>query len=450
MLALFSNAQNFGKYYPYWAEAAGDVVIAYDDGYAILGFAYIGDMENYLFVIRTNLNGDTLWTKQIDIGTSGSSRRYISAYIKDDAGNLYLAPTFSDSANLIKLSYDFEIVWSRMYAPEIEIKQILLSKENSLLFTGENSQQEHCLYKADTSGNIIWQSVALTHFNWQSSLAYSPAILEMDNTNIVMASVLTSFIGTQICNLYTFTQDGDTISSSPMPWILTDIHSDGSKLIGLAHTESGWDNWENNFLVGILPDGTILSEKSLIFHPLRASLNKFIRNSDNQLVATGTVSSSTMQKTQIILHGMSATGDSLWTNLFLSSNDTWPFDITLSNIPGYVVTGFLKDSNDKIAPFLLKTDSLGAISSLGIKEPSLKHGFSVYPNPANEYFVIETQKSEAGSTFSLSDVTGRKVAQQIITGEKTVLPTTHLKAGIYFYRIENGQEISTGKVMVVK
>jgi len=92
LITIYTSAQNFGNYYPYWEEAVGDVVIAYDDGYAILGFANSGDMDNYLFVLRTNLNGDTLWSKQIDIGNTGSSLGYISACTQDNMGNLYLAP----------------------------------------------------------------------------------------------------------------------------------------------------------------------------------------------------------------------------------------------------------------------------------------------------------------------------------------------------------------------
>lgn len=455
LITIYTSAQNFGNYYPYWEEAVGDVVIAYDDGYAILGFANSGEMDNYLFVLRTNLNGDTLWSKQIDIGNTGSSLGYISACTQDNMGNLYLAPKYSDSANLIKLSYDFEIVWLRIFAPEIEIKQLLISKDNSLLFTGINSLQEHCLYKSDTAGNIIWQSVALAHFGWQFSLAYSPAILEMDNNNIVMASVLTSIIGTPMCDLYTFTQDGDTISSSPMPWILTDMDTDGNKLIGIAHTESGSVYWEDNLLVNILPDGTLLSEKSLIFHPLRVSLYRFVRNTDNQFVATGAVSSPTMQETQIILHGMSLTGDSLWTNLFLSSRDTWPNDIALSNTPGYVVTGFFKDSNDKIAPFLLKTDSLGNINTLGINKPKNTYQFSVYPNPANKYVVFDLKEDLISNNLIqqivyITDAYGRLADKIIIAGGKTVWDTSNVTSGVYLYHFYGGTCIKSGKVLILK
>lgn len=455
LINFFASAQNFGNYYPYWEEAVGDVVIAYDDGYAILGFANKGGMENYLFVIRTDLNGDSLWSKLIDIGSMGSSPGYISAYTQDNMGNLYLAPKYSNLANLIKLSNNFEIVWSRVFEPEIEIKQLLISKDNSLLFTGVNSLKEHRLYKSDTDGNILWQSAALTHFGWQSSLGYSPAILVMDNNNIALASVLSSLIGTQMCDLYIFTQDGDTISSYPMPWILTDINTDGNQLIGLAHNESGPGIWEDNVLVKILPDGTILSEKSLNFHPFRVSLYKFVRNTDNQLVATGAVSSSTMQQTQIILHGMSLTGDSLWTNMFLSSNDTWPYDIALSNTPGYVVTGSLIDSNDKIAPFLLKTDSMGNINTLGINEPEITCQLSIYPNPANEYVVFDLKEDLTGNYLmqqmvDITDAYGRFVDRIINSKGKTIWDTGNVTSGVYLYHFYGGTSIKSGKVLILK
>ncbi len=122
MLTFFANAQYFGKQYPYWNVASSDAVIPYDDGYAMLGYANTGYNDSYLFIIRTDLNGDTLWTKQVE-GSMGNSYNYINALTQDSDGDIYVAPwRYTDSADLIKLSSDFEVLWMRKFDPQIEIK----------------------------------------------------------------------------------------------------------------------------------------------------------------------------------------------------------------------------------------------------------------------------------------------------------------------------------------
>lgn len=447
LLTLFASAQYFGKQYPYWEEAGGDAVIAYDDGYAIMGFASKSYKDNYLFIIRTDLNGDTLWKKEVDVGNNGISLGYISAYSRDSDGSIYLAPRGADSASLIKLSADFEVLWMRKYEPGIEIKQLTICKDNNLLFNGKNALNEHRLYKADKEGNILWQTVALLYKIGQFSLSYSPAILEMDDNSIVLASVFSTGIEVHACDIHHFTQDGDTISSTSFEWVLTDVHADGNKLIGLAHYEWGLDYpWQDNLLVNFQPDGTILWSNLLNFAPHTFSFYKFIQNSEGELIAAGRASSVYGQDDHVVLHGMSATGDSLWSSLSMPSDETWPFAIALSNDGGYVVTGYSKDSSYKDVPFLLKTDARGTLS---VDEPVIRQVISVFPNPAREKVAFETPNNNSG-IITISEIFGRTVDEVRITGEKTVWETRNVAPGVYLYQINHGKYSDSGKILIVK
>ena len=444
MLTFFANAQYFGKIYPYWNESSSDAVIAYDDGYAMLGYASTGYNDSYLFIIRTDLNGDTLWIKQI-AGSMGSSNNYINAFTKDSDGNIYLAPRYAKTANLIKLSADFEVLWMRKFDPQIEIKDIIISKDNNLIFNGKNALNEHRLYKADKGGNILWQSVALPHQHPQLRISYTPAILEMDDHSVVMASVLFTEFDIRVCDIYHFTKDGDTIFFTNFEWILSDVIANGNELIGLV-SNRGSIGLEGNLLVRFQPDGTILWSHPLNFAPQNISLYTFIQNPEGELIAVGRADSGYGQDTHVVLHGMSATGDSLWTSISMPSNDIWPYDISICSDGGYVVTGTTKLPMERVAPFLLKTDARGTLS---VNKPNIGSEVSVYPNPAREKVAFETPNTKSG-IITITDIFGRTIDEVMITGEKTIWNSGIAAPGTYFYQINDGKQVSSGKFLIVK
>ncbi|MFW5753611.1 MAG: PKD domain-containing protein [Marinilabiliaceae bacterium] len=70
---------------------------------------------------------------------------------------------------------------------------------------------------------------------------------------------------------------------------------------------------------------------------------------------------------------------------------------------------------------------------------------SVWPNPANDYFVIF---APANSRFQVHSLDGSMVTKGKTRGEKTYVGASHLEAGTYLVRIIRGDEIKTTKVIV--
>jgi hypothetical protein len=85
----------------------------------------------------------------------------------------------------------------------------------------------------------------------------------------------------------------------------------------------------------------------------------------------------------------------------------------------------------------------------GIADVKSEITITFSPNPVTSTLSI-SRKSGAFSNqdilFSLYDVTGRRVLQQILTGETTLVSCAHLADGIYWY--ECGGEV--GKVIVAR
>jgi len=72
--------------------------------------------------------------------------------------------------------------------------------------------------------------------------------------------------------------------------------------------------------------------------------------------------------------------------------------------------------------------------------------FNVYPNPATGVLYVTT--STTGGTITLTDLQGRKVAEQAVTSQLTQVNVSQLSQGIYFATWDNGQERLTQKIAV--
>jgi|GEM_PF-2724524 len=466
LICITSGAQTFEKYYPYWEEAEGDAVIAYDDGYVLMGFGVKSYQENYLFVIRTDMNGDTLWTRHFDFGDLPSFP-YISFYTKDDDANVYLGVISGDARSLIKMSPEWDTVWTKQYDSFSVVNQIVFSKDKHLLVSTIEQNFIHRMYKLDLDGNIIWQSERLNHPNeYGCNYSYSPSILEMDDNRIVLISVLSGWFGEiNSSDIYTFSVAGDSISYAYFGSILCDTYLYENALFSLYHA-TGASLQFLNFLIKFLPDGTILWQKELAMDKTCYTC-RFLPINGDKLIAVGNIGyTDPLDKingdemnavgitgphepgNQIFLHEMTINGDSLWTTYFGGSEQIWPYDIKQCADNGFVITG-VSEILGKITPFLIKTDSTGDISNVGINNNATTDRIRVYPNPANEHVVFESTKIKSG-LISVSDIYGRAVAQIPLTGEKTVWDAREMQPGIYLFTFGNEKSTNSGKIVIAR
>lgn len=71
----------------------------------------------------------------------------------------------------------------------------------------------------------------------------------------------------------------------------------------------------------------------------------------------------------------------------------------------------------------------------------------VYPNPANEFVVIETNGNES-DILEIYNGTGELCDKLTIKSNRTVINTAHLNRGIYFFRIVSNKHAITGKFLI--
>lgn len=88
---------------------------------------------------------------------------------------------------------------------------------------------------------------------------------------------------------------------------------------------------------------------------------------------------------------------------------------------------------------------------VGLNETSSISTFAVYPNPATDNVNVLFDVKEANSTVSVSDLSGRTLITENISGtgfQNTNLNLGSLSKGIYFISIANGSSRSVKKVVV--
>jgi hypothetical protein len=75
---------------------------------------------------------------------------------------------------------------------------------------------------------------------------------------------------------------------------------------------------------------------------------------------------------------------------------------------------------------------------------------SLYPNPAKDYTILETDAAAIGAMLQITDVTGKEVMRLQISNVKTQIPVSTLAAGLYIVKLSDTQGRSGVKKLVVE
>lgn len=74
--------------------------------------------------------------------------------------------------------------------------------------------------------------------------------------------------------------------------------------------------------------------------------------------------------------------------------------------------------------------------------------FSIFPNPASNYVTLNIDETMLGSTATVYDITGKKMAAFQLKTLNSKLSTENFASGLYFVTIENEKGRSTKKLMI--
>ncbi|NQS98928.1 MAG: T9SS type A sorting domain-containing protein [candidate division Zixibacteria bacterium] len=415
-----------------------------DEGYIIGGYTYsYGAGEKDVYLIKTNINGDTVWTctyggNQYDSGWS-VQQTTDGGYIIAGCTNSYGAGM--TDVYLIKTDADGDTIWTRTYGGSdcdggYSVQQ---TYDGGYIIAGmtwplSSPWRDVYVVRTDVNGDTIWtRTVCESYFWWESGTSVQQTL----DGGYIISGNAENMIGYHHLDVYLVRLESDF---APLSVTLTpyntpiQIPPGGGSFVFDALVENNtvnpinFDAWEEV----ILPNGTIYDPfimRSGLVSPAGSSIIRQI----TQFVPANVRAGSFTYIGNVGLYPVTVV-----------ASDSFPFEV----LPG------------ESAP----NHNLGwaAYGWEGTEEP-------VFSTPPNEYISLSTHpnpfNTETLITFDLPyastveiaiyNIAGRKVAS--LAGGKYEAGThqvpfdgSELSSGIYFVRLQAGEQIQTQKCLLIR
>jgi hypothetical protein len=404
------------------ADYGNSVQPTFDGGYIISGYKNDGDADAYL--IKTDANGDTLWTRTYG-GVSSDLGNFVQQTA--DSGYIIVGHTLSFGAGLldvylIKTNSIGELLWTKSYGSSgydmgLYVEQtsdggyILTGKTKNTSTTNDNAY----IIKTDSSGDTLWTKV------------YG------------VTDIIDGFCGYQTPDGgYIFCGSIEVFGSSYTDGWLLKTDANGNQL--WAKTYGGPDDESFRSVQLTMDGGYIMTGNSYGFgagdydvYLVKADSNgsmvwsKTFGNAGNdnsgfvQQTADGgycisgsSWSFNTGNNFQSYIIKTDANGDTLWTRIFGGVYDA-ATSIHQTSDSGYIITGVTSYGAGMEDVFLVKTDANG---NKGCSDQS------------TATMVTSPSTQESNYTFQLSSQASTVTSPNTITGSGGIVSTICSSVGI--------------------
>lgn len=407
----------FQKVYkkPNYAFKLRNIVATNDGNFLLVGNEF--DLVKYdkdtigskILLIKINVNGDTLWSKKLDIGDGDE---FANRLINTNDGGYAILGQVCDKLEtncdmyLMKLDSNANMEWYKTYTWGINywenptsfiqtrINEYVISSATRLKSTNVVSPY---IVKVSSSGILLWQKKLS---NEGSNYAYFEDIIEYKDDSLIFVGVF-----------------GDNLQTYPITkgWI---VKTDSSGIVN-SNKKIGEEN------------------KYTFFY------NLVISNSN--IVIQGATNSYSKEEYQgrTSLYAFDYNLNKLWRRIYQDSilpNQTYiTYNMKATNDGGYAMIGFGRDPNAVVSSqdvWLIKVDSMGCLVdnclSLGYAEElQPPNYFNVYPNPSNGIISLSTNTTI--KILGIYNLMGVKV-KEITFSEDEKINLVDLPKGIYFIK----------------
>jgi hypothetical protein len=377
-----------------------------DGGYIIAAERY-SPMYNTIkaYLLKTNLNGDTLWTKLFTGLGTASARCAIET---NDGNYIFCGVTSSSndrSAYMVKTDVSGEMIWEKAYAgPKDEWSyDMIQNTDGGYILCGgteiDPGFDDFLIIRTDAFGDTVWTR----HFGGAGYDAAYSIIQNEDEGNYYVGGL-----------------SWNTINQTNFDILILKLNSNGDTI------------WTKRF-------GGGSSDK----------IGSMDFTEDGGIIVCGSTTSFGEGGYDLYLFKIDTSGTLLWSQTYGGANIDVGISVHPSFDQGYILCGYTSSfgaGNSDI--YLVKTDSDGLIT--GVEEnfnftPTLN---LVYPNPNHGIFNIELP--EGKNELRVYNQQGQLVYKKDIYSDHTntsaPIEIDNLPKDIFFIRIID----SSGKVTVQK
>lgn len=416
------------------------------------------------YLVKTEMNGDTLWKKQFDIAPNSVDIFTDLKELPDKnyllLGSMYDSLTASAATFLTKIDTNGTMLWFKKYthADNDQSAELEITPDNKVIILGNSTPDPNTVYndilliKTDLDGNLIWRkrfgtiyeevylSLEVIKNNTEYLLGGRYGYYSSGNSYFDFGIVRTDTAGNVIWRNEYGTPSGNEPSASATytldgGFVMSGRYNNQAALMKID--SAGAQQWIKYFTLGTTTQDFISTVKQL-------------PDSSFVMIGSGEYGATTAYSGFLIKADKN--GDLIWQRVY-EGEPTIPnyfYGFNTTSDGGFIITG---QYNHIGVPYqnlwLVKTDSLGCDSAscsfiTSVEEINKNRtDVIVYPNPTTGLINIlwKDEMSNQKISVSVKDITGKTVHKnnELETVNSIIKFTLEVQNGIYFVTIFNHQ-----------
>ncbi len=452
IIAQTTFQKTYGSFMP---DAGYSVVQTEDSCFVFTGnWCYGGGWcTNHLFVIKTDVSGNTLWSKFYynNIGYEGDAGgNSIIETIEHDFVIAGYTTIYNPSMNiqfyLVKTDSNGDSLWTKYYGEDYyehaySVKQTL---DGGFILSGYTDTIPGLLgtlllIKTNASGDSLWGK---TYGFGYTRPGVAHSILEINNGYIILGYTSeANYSGNNDVYLIRTDIVGDTLWTKTYGGTNDDIGYSIQKtpdngFIFTGATFSFGAGGYDVYLIKTDSNGTLLWSKT--YGGLDNEYGNFVSNtSDGGYIITGSTESfSTGGGYDVYLIKIDTYGNQQWYKTFGSINNDYGYSVQQTFDGGYIICGI---RNENI--YLIKTDINGNTTNINeIDISKLISKVDIYPNPTTGLVSIKAERIKSIEVINLQ-------GKQIYTGKENQIDLSTQPKGIYIIKVITDKQTITQKLI---
>ncbi len=388
-------------------DAGADIEQTPDSGY-IVDAGFNTGLNSQTWVLRLDVNGDTLWTQKYSLGSGATDAYNMAVGI---GGYLGITGTYKNN---------------------------------------NTSQLEAFLLLIDSSGTLL--NSKTNYFNIKSE---GHALVQLSNANFLITGIKSNGLTNPEIFLIKTNPFGDTI------WTKAYGTSKVNNAFDIQATNDGgfviagyrFNNLcpcYNSYVIKTDMNGDTLWTK-LYLDGHESIAYSIEQTTDGGYIIAGTSYASGVNNFyDLFLMKINSVGDTLWSRQFGGNAPDYGYFVRQTKDGGYIVSG---STSSYGGIYLIKTDSLGRVnSSTGTVEINNPLDFSIFPNPNNGVFSLQVKGiSKLHSFIEIYNLNGERVYTcQLTNNSKNNINLSFLNTGLYVVLLKSDDKIYTKKISIQK
>lgn len=465
LLSIFVNAQKtfekpFGGTSEDWAQTA---VTTDDSGFIFTGITYSwGCGSEDFLMVKLDQFGDTVWEKTFGGPLDDYGYRMHKTH---DGGYLITGHTDSYGAGdcdgyVVKTDLDGDTIWTRTYGGDEDdiIHGAIELANGDWLMVGytENfgaQMADFFFLKTDANGNARWIK---TIGGAQKDVGECVG-RDRDGNVLLGGRTWTYGAGGQDFYVIKADTDGNVIwkktygrEYADQFWDMKVTDDGGAVLAGCSFNADSTRS--QCYIVKINGEGNIQWESNY-GNSVCASARYISKTMDGGYLITGDIKDTCNPPGDVLLLKLDSVGKILWQKTFGGAEDENGNFVTETADSNILVLGRTVSYGAGWSDcYIIKTDNTGTAVPTGISELQNTRSFAIYPNPSYGYLQVASKSPLVPNSYiQIIDGQGKVYLQQKLLNDNTFVDVHMLAAGTYCYEVLNASgKLADGKFVLLK